>query len=696
MAPKRTRNANDEAMMYFIDQINKWMPKNAAMRSFNELVLDAHEWGESRVRAELLAMQLQGFSAVQQLHRLRAGGQSWYTAGYRMYLVPESTDLPDALRDDCLRTNAKLNEQAESARRNLAVGAGKLWWDKYAATICNQASMQADAETSGNVATTTATVSVTAPSPVYTSPATALMSSPRTRAPAVRPRPPEPTTPSAPPHPSCPMLPKELRHLLEFPTAKRASRPREDIEVAVAAAFDAQRMMRVWDDPNASTKNGIAFKLLKHHAYVTQAQLNAQALQVVYGRGRKELGDTALQNIGLRKFASGGYNSIWVATRSEVPCINKIFPEYGIADLFLEGKLALRVPHWGAPWLSFDEAVGEATNMLFTALCGFGPKVALLSYARKVFKDETSKEEGMVVVKYKLFAFLELATESVERRYAPEVLPSVSATASGSYYQALLVCVYEVSWQGFVHLDGTLRNFVDFYPPNLPGIVTDWRINVIDVEQKAFRRLCPKASTEWRDLFLVNLLIVLCFLKIRLGSRWNPEIHWMRVRSAVQHLITDLRGRHTLPAIAYWEGNFVLDENFPNMLVGKYAGKTHEAAMHVLTRQMHFYLLQQPMDQCTNLYTTVLHSGALANSTALVRAKKWYDNVYRTDMYPPQRYFRDKLVSDRRRTEPRLFVVVLFEFLEMPYGELVVCYGNRLPPSAQHRVDDTREMLLGV
>ena len=691
MAPKRSRNADDEVMTYFIDQINQWTPKNAAMRSFHELVLDAHEWGEARVRAELLAMQLQGVSAVQRRHRLRAGGQSWYTAGYRMYLVPESADLPDALMDDCLRTNSKLNEQAESARRNLAVSAGKLWWDKYASTICNEASVQADTETCRNTATTTTTTTATAPSHAYTSPATALASSP-----AARPRPPAPTQPPAPPRPRCPTLPKELRHVLEHPTEKRASKPRKGIEATVAAAFDAQRMMRAWDDPDASTKNGIAFKLLQQHAYATQAQLNAQALQAVYGRGRKELSDTALQTIGLRKFASGGYNSIWVATRSEVPCINKIFPECGIADLFLEGKLALRVPHSCAPWLSFDEAVGEATNMLFTALCGFGPKVALLSYARKVFKDETSKEEGMVAVKYKLFAFLELATESVEKRYAPEILPSISATASGSYYQALLVCIYRVSWQGFVHLDGTLRNFVDFYPRTLPGIVADWRVNVIDVEQKAFRRLCPEASTEWRDLFLMNLLVVLCFLKIRLGSRWNPEIHWMRVRSAVQHLITDLRGRHTLPAIAYWEGNFVLDEAFPNMLFGKYAGKTHEAAMHVLTRQMHFYLLQQPMDQCTNLYTTVLHSGALANTAALVRAKSWYDNVYRTDMYPPQRYFRDKLVSDRRRTEPRLFVVVLFEFLEMPYGELVVCYGNRLPPSSQHRVDDTREALLGV
>ena len=181
MAPKRNRHADDEVMTYFIDLINKWTPKNAAMRSFYELILDAHEWGEARARSELLAMQLQGVSAVQRRHRLRAGGQSWYTAGYRMYLVPESTDLPDVLRDDYLRTNTKLNEQVESARRNLAVSAGKLWWDKYAATICNQASMRADAETSGNVATTTATVSVTAPSPVYTSPATALMNSPRTR-----------------------------------------------------------------------------------------------------------------------------------------------------------------------------------------------------------------------------------------------------------------------------------------------------------------------------------------------------------------------------------------------------------------------------------------------------------------------------------------------------------------------------------
>lgn len=669
MAPKRTRNANDEVMTFFIDWVNRWTPKNASMYSFHELVLDAHEWGEARVRSELLAMQLQGLSAMERLYRLRAGGQSWYTAGYRTYMVKESTDLPDTLMDDCLRTNSKLNEQSEYARRNLAVTAGKLWWDKYASTICNEASVQADAETCRN----------TAPASCheYTSPTTASARTPSEHARVVR---------HAPPRSSLPMLPKELRHVLEQPTEKRASKPREGIEAAVAAAFDSQRMMRVWDDPNTSTKNGLTFKLLKQHAHTTQAKLASRGV----------LGDSALQRVGLRKLACGACNSIWVAARSEMPCVHKIFTEWDIAALFLEGKLALRVPHSEAAWLSFDEVVGEATNMLFTALCGFGPKVALLSYVRTVVEDEESKEEGAVKAKYKLFAFLELATVSVEKRYSPEVLTSISATASGSYYQALLVCIYRVSWQGFVHLDGTLRNFVDFYPHNLPGIITDWRVNVIDVEQKSFRRLCPEASTEWRDLFLINLLTVLCFLKIRLGHRWDPEIHWLRVRSAAQHLITDLRGRHTLPAIAYWEGNFVLDETFPNMLVGKYAGKTHEAAMHVLTRQMHFYLLQQPMDQCTNLYTNVLHSGSLASANALGSAKKWYDNVYRTDMYPPQRYFRDKLVSDRRRTEPRLFVAVLFEFLDVSYGELVVCYGNRLPPSAQHRANDTRETLLGV
>ena len=85
-----------------------------------------------------------------------------------------------------------------------------------------------------------------------------------------------------------------------------------------------------------------------------------------------------------------------------------------------------------------------------------------------------------------------------------------------------------------MHLDGTLRNYVDLYPHSLPGVIDEWRVRVIDVEEKLFRRVCPTASTGWRDLFLINLLVTLTYLKISLGQRWDAGLHWPKaVRDAV-------------------------------------------------------------------------------------------------------------------------------------------------------------------
>ena len=424
--------------------------------------------------------------------------------------------------------------------------------------------------------------------------------------------------------------------------------------------------------------------------------MKARGLSTIYGHGEQAKGDAALQNLGMSRLAGGGYNTVWVASKHDVPCMKELFPDRSVAERFLEGALVLRVPHERAPWVSFDEAVGEASNILFTALCGFGPKVALLSYARKSVDDPDCNEEGVKVCRYKIFAFLERATESVERRYSLDVMPCTSATASRSYYNALLVCIYRYSSQGFVHLDGTLRNFVDFYPNNLPTDMNHSRINVIDVERKHFRRLCPKASTDWRDLFLMNLLVTLTFLKIHLGSRWNPSLHWRKdVSATVSHLISDMRGRRTLPAIVLWQGAFTPDETVPDMASGSYVGDTHKAAARCLTHQLRYYLLKQPLEQCAGRYVDKFLS-VQATPKAIETGRIWYEGCYRPNLYPAHCYFREHLEVGPSQQNSRLLVMILFNFLETPHGALWATYSNRLPPSKDHRHGIAPEVLLGV
>lgn len=687
MASKRKHYqvANDHVTTYFIDQIHKWNPVDAARCSVQDkrLIVDANAWGEARVRSEILAMQLAGMPAVQQNNRLRTGGEDWYACGYRMYLLPNSFEVPDAIRSaSSLKQHPRLAAMSEQARRDEASAAAHIWWRDHSSAIRNAASVavaeEAEKQQKGAVAAAAA------------SPATAPATSPRRRSPL----PQMATTTTLPTRPLGPQLPEGLHHLLVSPAEQRTSEPRTSIRPAVTAAFHAQRMLRVWEDGGANNRPRRVFRTLERPAYELQRHLDKNDLSHVYGRGNPaETNSRMTAHAGLKQIGGGASNAIWVAGENAPRVDLGSFLPPMVLKPFLAGRLVLRTPHVSTDWLSFEHAVGEATNMLFTAMCGCGPQVALLSYARRLFDNETN-EEGVQMVKYKLFAFLERANESVDDRYAPTVPPLVSAHLSDAYYHALLVCIYQYSQEGFVHLDGTLRNYVDLYPHKLPSSIDAWQVRVIDVEEKLFRRLCPQASTDWRDLFLVNLLVVLSFLKLRLGCRWDKERYWLPVRNAAEHLIGALRGRKTLPAIAYWDGTFKPEEPFPHVDKGKFAGDTHEAAARVLVRVMRYYLMKQHIEQGTLRYVNKLHSH---RSTAqdLSKAKAWYDNVYRTDMYPALCFFREALLS-RQAGHPRLLVSVLFEFLDKAHKELCAQYVHKLPTSNFQQRGATREVLLGV
>ena len=656
MAPKRARsNSNhDDALVYFIGMATQWTPTNARLGSFHELILDAHQWGEMRVRAEMYAMQLRDVPARTRLNILTTSSENWYVAGYRMYLLPESSDSLDALRYRP-RTNEALMTQTEWSRRALASQAGVAWRAKHATTIFDEALAAVEAD------------KPPAAAPMATaSPVTASATTSRARAPLVRPAPPPPAGGAA--------LPHTLARFLADPAEQVASNPRAGIENAVAEAFREQRVCRAWE--------GSTLRFLEQPAYTLQSKLHARGLDTVYGCGNEELGKDVMRRAGLQRLAAGGYNAVWVVGDRGAPWLRDLFG-HDVGDAFLAKKLVLRVPRPHAEWLTFTQAVGEASNMLFTAQCGVGPRVAMLSYASKTFPDDEADEEGVRVPKYKIFALLERATESVDSRYDPNALQvASSATASGPYVQALVVCIYQFSQEGFVHLDGTLRNFVDCYARELPLQLTDFLVRVIDVDQKSFRRLCPNASTDWRDLFLINLLIVFTFLKLRLGHRWDRQRHWSPVAQGVAQLLREVPGRTTLPSIAFWEGSFVADEQFPDMSGHKYAACSHSASARFMLRQMRYYLLEQPLEICEAQYLNVRRAHQ-PSPKELTIAQDWYDNVYRNDMYPAHCYFRDAL-QPRSNGKPRLFAAVLYEYLSTPHSELKAKFAHTLHLSNDH------------
>ena len=674
MPPKRTHaDANSEATAYFVALMCQWEPKDARDGSYHELILDAHEWGEARVRAEVSAMQLRNLPARKRYNALCTTAEKWYEVGYRMYLLPNSRDSLDALRHR-KRTNEALMHQTEQARRDLARQAA-ITWRKTAAksAIFTTALSAAEAE---SVATAAAAATPSSPARATVSPATAPL---RTRELMAR----------VPPTPPEPALPPTLVRFLEAPTEPLASAPHPSIDAAVAEAFRTQRVLRAWGDE---------LTYLERPAYALHDDLRARGMDHVYGCAHEDLGKDAMRRAGFQRLAGGAYNTIWVAQKNTAPWLRTLFcPEVG--DALCNGHLVLRTPRSKAGWLTFDQAVGEASNMLFTALRGIGPRVALLSYVRTTVDNaQAGGEEGLRAVRYRLFALLERACETVDKRYAIEATPASSATECKLYARALLVCVYQFSHEGYVHLDGTLRNFVDVYPHQLLNHrFVEWCVKVIDVDEKSFRRLCPEASPHWRDLFLINLLVVFTFLKQRLGARWNHERHWLIASRCVAKLMRTLPQRTTLPAIAFWEGPFNPYEEFPTRDPPEYTGRTHQASAKFLLRQMRYYLLRQPFEQCEGNYLEVV-SKPTVTSRQLETARNWYDHTYQLDMYPAHRFFRDAL-QPRANGKPRLFALVLYEYLNTPFADLRTKYSEELSPSTQHWCFGamlSRERVLGL
>lgn len=626
MPPKRkVPSSGNNALTYWLNAVDNLRPESAQLNSYcDNLIPDANRWGEAMVNAELDCMADDGRAADHRLRLLRSMGISWYARGYRFWLLPRSADAPSCISGHS-HDNKRLTEQASErpgSLRDLAGQAASTWWRKYSTNIIAVATASAaEAERRW------------APLPPPRPP-------PPPRSPAAAPRPPPRLLPSprpaTSPSVSSPItmvtskatatpLPARLKTLLDSPAERPLSAPRQGIDQQIVTAFRDQQIMRVW---NNGTSGDRELTFLDKGSYCLQLDLQGCGLESIFGGGdNRKRDEAALQRVGLGKVNRGGYNSIWGVVRPNQELADALPPE--VAAPFAAGKLVLRVPHGTGPWSTREEAIGEATNMLSTALSGCGPRIGALAFSRKLVPDDEAGEEGITVVRYKIYALLECATLSVAARFDPSTTRTASAIESRAYYDALLVAIYQMSNEGYVHLDATLRNFVDFYKLALPASPKTFSVKVIDVELKTFRRLVPDKSAEWRYIFLFNLIMVLTYLKVQLGSSWNPAIHWAPVRRVCAQLVAELSGKSNIAAITMWRGEFLPDSHFPDVSSGIYAGETHQAAAHAALQQLKHYLLQQPLNECTDDYVRVVFAQGQAPERTRA-AKAWYEPLPQT------------------------------------------------------------------
>ena len=700
MPPKQKRGRNEgidsDHLTYWETAIRsiELTPAGAAFDSFDkDIILDAHHWGEAMVLAHMECLEdCQNATAKQRLSMLRSHAKAWYKCGYSYYLSPKTKGAPTSIaRHAHFEHNPRLFRGSLVSLDTHADKAADRWREQHARPFFCAAEIAAQKE-----ANAPAVAAIVAPQVKRHAPAV-----PR-RAIAALTSSPTVTTPTTVviAQATGPRLPKQLRCLLDTPKTADCSTPRAHLVEMVRAGLRSERIMRVWDDgegTDASSSNKLHFSFLSKRAHLLQRVLEARDLDAVFGGGSfdPDVDKASMGRVGLQQLGKGSFNAIWFVREAQ-PWLAEVLPSAVVAP-FSKGTLVLRSPISSADWLTESQAIDEAANMLFTALVGCGPRIGALSFARCLVEDHSSLEEGAKVMRYKVFAFMERATYSVDQRYSTGIGADASAVSNRAYLDSLIHAIYQVSNQGYVHLDGTLRNFVDTFPHKLPGHFEHFGVKVIDVDSKCFRRMYSTGTTEWRYLFLFNLLMVLVFLKFRLGARWNTDVHWARVRDTCKQLISELPKTCNLASTLLWHGEFCPSMYSDKLTDEKYAGNSLPATRNAALQQLRHYLLQQPLNEATNNYINVALRPDASKAPPTVDevrfAKNWFEREYRGRLAPYRTFFHKKFVN---RSAPQRFVEVAYEFLDTEHATLVKTYGTCTPPVHVHKPTSEPEFVWGI
>jgi len=688
MAPKRKGCQDD------IDARIYWLNYTARLRQqptkdqgcikglgSSDLILGAHQWGEAMVRAYLQNLADKKVPACDRRRQFDGAVEGWYKRGYRYYLLPKSKGAPEAIAEH----KSPAGDATEGQLIPMIDRHATHWMKHHSVKIRVEvlAAEEDEKEKKEHAAKAEAQRVVRqkrAPTPTPTTATTTPATVAASKAPCLR-------------------LHPRLARLLDKPTTREASTPLEGIRELVVAAFENDRVARVWNDCEDDNDRRLTF--LDTRANELCDALVERGLGDACGRGCTKVDQhyEKLKRVGgLALRGKGAFNGVWESRgTASAPWVAELLPAE-VATPFYCGRVVLRCPTPHSDPLTFDQAVDEATNILFTALAVCGPRVAALCPS-VVGRWPPSAGPLHGARQYQIYTFLETATLSVDARYAPTANPSASAIDHRLYHDALLMAIYRISVEGYVHLDATLRNFVDFYPKTLPETLKHFAVKVIDVEGRHFRRLIQTESTEWRYLFLFNLMIVMVFLKTRLADCWSAKVHWNHLRDLCKQLIGELPGKHNIASVTMWEGEFpVLGEAskfFPDLGGGALGGNSIDAVRRAALWQLKHYLLRQPIREAQANYTSVLlpnkkDPSRLPTTAQLKTARDWFNTTYRRVLLPPRTFFDAKLREKKR------FVEVAFEFLETSIDDLRRGCANAIPPMEDHHRSCSEHFLLGV
>ena len=345
MPPKQKRGRNEGTSS---DHLTYWetairsialSPAGAKMDSFDEnIIRDAHRWGEAMVRAHLECLEdCQNVAAKQRLSMLRSHATAWYKCGYSYYLSPKTNGAPPSIaRHAHFDHNVRLFQGSLASLDMHAQKAAERWRDRHARDIFCAAENAAQKETNAPAAAIVAahmpkrhapavprrSIAALTSSPMMTTPTTVVIA-----------------------QATGPQLPKQLQCLLDTPKTADCSTPRAHLVEMVRAGLRSERIMRVWDDGEGAdvSTNKLHFSFLSKRAHLLQRVLEARDLDAVFGGGSfdPDVDKTSMGRAGLQQLGKGSFNAIWFVQEVQ-PWLAELLPSAVVAP-FSKGELVLHL-----------------------------------------------------------------------------------------------------------------------------------------------------------------------------------------------------------------------------------------------------------------------------------------------------------------------------------------------------------------
>lgn len=450
-----------------------------------------------------------------------------------------------------------------------------------------------------------------------------------------------------------------------------------------------------------------------------------------------------IKSHGVHKLANGQFNQLWRVSAGK--SFLSLFPAE-IKTKLSDDAVVIRAPLMTTDSVSKTELAGEISNVLTAAVHGYGVLVGGMTWIRTIdYGQEEALGEGQAEVKYRLISFLERADMSVDKRLgqiygSKRKVPGwhifTSRQTTGFYFDSLLRCIYLYSVERCVHLDSTLRNFVDFVGNRALPI-----IKLIDIDDTVFRRLhCSDSapSDAWKLIWLFNVLYVSCFLKTSLyglrgigggsgagilgsGAGYADPFHtffYDKIREPVNAVIDiflnnakrdpDFELCKLFLTDSFWEGcapNYS-QRDIPIMSEAPYCGNSPAAVANSALSYAYYYFTIEPFKEIDQCYSKPcleyfkrkqesrpdaqrLHDSHKRFNEAVV----WFDTHAARVLVPMARFWFKACHSGTRTP----LVILMARFVSTPFHVLERDFGRNVGRGGDHTVDELvhlREHLL--